>query len=467
MAADLAPHYKKQHTKKYKLNYCIDCKIMCKSKVEHFKDMHPAEYQAQFCEWCHRLVPNLEQHHKVEHAKRLKKKLRKLKSSKATMEAAEEKKLKPLTSSKSTLEPLTTKAADVSETTKVAGAHGTTEQMQLNKKVVEISSRLSEQAEVIAKVLRQLQSLSTENEFLKSLLLPQYLAALPPLSSQNIHEWCNSAVPSEEELRTIEEAKRFFTQSLYICGCWTESIHVGGSTAKQTSVKGRFDMDVVIFLPTFDASKMVDYKKAYRDRSRHRIEWIRDTPAGSTFKFRNITVDVLFTGKYDGTELISYSNPNTRFYMASFVQAQVRYVLEETGQLEREVIRGIKKWIKVTHWAGLKPPSSYLIEVLAIHTRYAWRKQFKKEGKPHLAINDHNRYHFFHRVLKQLSQLQDAEVSSGHEDLPPHIHKPYIMDPTNAGNNLLDGLKSATFKLLASAASTAVDGGCSCSTCRS
>ena len=323
----------------------------------------------------------------------------------------------------------------------------------MTPQLVAIEAKMSEYDAQIAKLQKdfteqinslrkEVDELKQENQMVSQLWPAQLLAELPPITEQNVREWCKSAEPSKEEQRNaqrvIDEVKRQLFHFASSFGYYTRpKVVCGGSVAKDTNIKGQFDVDMVVFLDKFDPLKMGEYKTKARQHMGN-AKWLRDTPAGSTFQLQNVNVDVLFTGKPPDGSIIQYSDPKTRFYMASVTEQQVHYVKSKAGPVERDVIRGIKKWIKASQWEGIRRPSSYLLEVLVIETSLELVRPLPKSaGKPLPDTLKIRRLLFTH-VLQQLAKLHEAEVKDHDQKLPPGISKPFVLDPVNNHNNLLD-----------------------------
>ena len=325
-----------------------------------------------------------------------------------------------------------------------------TPSVALQQRVEELEAKHTKTEEHLEKLERcqeQLEALVDE------LIDPERVPNLPPATEQNVKEWCAAATPSKDELDKMRRVEAEFVEAL---GSWSvraghsytyERVKVvpAGSTQKGTSVKGRFDLDVVVFIPEFNPSKMDEYQREAHKRLQgrpSRVERVRNTPAGSSFKYEDVKVDVLFTGEQRGSDPISYKSEATRLYMASLTQKQIDFVKRHTGDVERDVIRGFKKWIKDSSWDSLRAPSSYLIEVLVIHTAMQpWGSpNAKLDGKP-LPVTDSNRLGLFRRVCNSLADLHNAKINVANDAIPHGIEAPYILDPVNPHNNLLDGLK--------------------------
>ncbi len=142
--------------------------------------------------------------------------------------------------------------------------------------------------------------------------------------------------------------------------------------------------------------------------------------------------------------------------MGSFVESQVAWVKDTKhfGPIERDCILGIKKWLKGgvnKAWGSSKPPRSYLIEVLVLDVAKKWLSigdttAEKFSGKP-VPENDRNRLNLFKRVVQALKELDAHAVQFGTTPLGS-IQKPYVLDPVNPANNLLDGMNMSLLALI-------------------
>jgi hypothetical protein len=291
---------------------------------------------------------------------------------------------------------------------------------------------------------------------LSAAVAPPNLAQLPPLTGEDVVKYCKAGKPSPQEQKLFETVVHDVKQLVQNVngssfGYYnTKTVVQGGSSIKGTSVKGRSDIDLVLFLQNFESGKMQKYMDDMRSHLQSRnsnIRWGKTTRAGLKFEIFGIDIDLLITGKYTGSDPISYSDPNTRFYMASLVEKQVAFVKENAGPVELLVIIGIKRWIKQLDWRqGDGRPSSYLIELLVIHDVHAdyesdpdfagWTGRSGKQ----LPNNANNVNRLFKRVLKRLTQLPSAQVSFGKVDQKYKQEKNYLLDPANPSNNLLDRL---------------------------
>eukprot|EP00040_Diaphanoeca_grandis_P044657 m.271508 g.271508 ORF g.271508 m.271508 type:complete len:392 (-) comp96056_c0_seq1:159-1334(-) len=327
---------------------------------------------------------------------------------------------------------------------------------RLNKIEGEMNDRLANLEKDNANLKKRLSDVEDENEIMVEVLGLQYLTPLPPNSEENVKQFCVSAKPSDDEKSTIDSVFRHVESGLmqsnyhYHPRLDIQKIVQGGSTAQGTSVKGRFDLDVVVFVKDFASQKMDIYKKEAKSRLSDRgFTWLRETPAASVYKYEGVEIDVLFTGQYKGTAPITYGDEATRLHMASLTEKQVKYVKDNTGPIEIECIRGIKKCIKTGAWAGLKPPSSYLIAVLVIHVRNEWLRTSKTRHVYRVLPDcNKNRQVLFGYVIKCLTNLGAAEIKMDEQTKPPSITKPSVLDPVNEHNNLLSALKPRTIALI-------------------
>ncbi len=115
----------------------------------------------------------------------------------------------------------------------------------------------------------------------------------------NVKEWCKSADPSPQEKADVKRVERELCDSIryayFPCDSRNNSkqpakVVLGGSTAKNTYVKGRFDLDVVVFISGFDPKQMEVYKSKAREHLDTRIAtpitWLVSTPAALCFVYK-------------------------------------------------------------------------------------------------------------------------------------------------------------------------------------
>ncbi len=113
----------------------------------------------------------------------------------------------------------------------------------------------------------------------------------------NVKEWCKSAYPSREEEADVKRVEtvlcnyiRYITFACDSYRTYPEKVVLGGSTAKNTCVKGRFDLDVVVFISKFDPKQMEAYKSEAKERlNMHigsQVTWLDSTPVALCFVYK-------------------------------------------------------------------------------------------------------------------------------------------------------------------------------------
>jgi len=249
--------------------------------------------------------------------------------------------------------------------------------------------------------------------------------------------------------KALEQASRFG-------GFTIASTHYGGSIGKNTDVQAP-DFDIVMKindrLPPF-TSVLNSFQRTLQQQANIlniKPHTIRLTPFSIQFSFTNgMAVDLLPASAQLTEEQVLQqmkgSRKNRRYYNSSLVEQQVDFMKQQSA-FAHAVARLAKYWYKSIDITYYVSGASTIFENLAVAA-------VMEEGHGRESM-----YSAFMRVVKKvenLDQLQLAFEKQGVNSWKVSSHLvhgqriPYLMEPTNPTNNILQGMKPQVKDILKS-----------------
>lgn len=195
----------------------------------------------------------------------------------------------------------------------------------------------------------------------------------------------NRYIAALEMIRTIMDAPLWFDGLVHFFNkerVVIKAIDAAGSHAKDTGLRGKKDLDVIIKVANFEFSRKKKYLDHIEDALRRKkINMTNAQLTSKHFKFETegISVDVIVTG--DPIELhqpwphclTNMHDTDRECWRAAFHIKQVEFmnaVCQRQPFVLRIVVRFAKFWRDwlVNRWADHSRPSSFLLELLVCHS---------------------------------------------------------------------------------------------------